>query len=157
MGACWWLYEWSCVLTAIADIWERYNSRWPCHKCHECCCGLLQLFRKPECSVQFKVVSLHSEKPICAPPHLSQCFLPLKQFQWQWKHCLEDVWRPQKRISLCNLHFQKVWRKYCFPSPAPSKTTSPRLYKNLKKTGKKKRQRKRRKRQRQKHRRGDMQ
>ena len=69
-------------------------------------------------------VSMCSEKPIYAPPHLSQCFLPLKQFQWQWKYCLEDVWRSQKRISLFNLHFQKVWRKYCFPSPAPSKTSS---------------------------------
>ena len=33
--------------------------------------------------VQFKMVSMHWEKPICAPPHLSYILLmlPLKQFQ----------------------------------------------------------------------------
>ena len=37
----------------------------------------------PFSSFQFKMVSMHSEKPICAPPRLSEVSptLPLKQFQ----------------------------------------------------------------------------
>ena len=76
-----------------------------------------------------------SEKPICAPHPVSPNVLPLKQFQWQWKYCLEDVWRPQKRISRFNLHFQNVWRQYFFPSPDPFKTSSSRLLRSSKKQG----------------------
>ena len=47
-------------------------------------CGLRLLpswFQK-DCSVQFKMVSMCSEKPICAPPRLSEVSstLPLKRF-----------------------------------------------------------------------------
>ena len=48
--------------------------------------GTLPLVRLPvfhSSSVQFKVVSMRSEMPICAPPHLSEMSpaSPLKQFQ----------------------------------------------------------------------------
>ena len=47
-------------------------------------------------SVQFKMVSMHSEKPICAPPHLSEVSpaLPLKRFQ-----CSSDCWWPSLVLS----------------------------------------------------------
>ena len=47
-------------------------------------------------SVQFKMVSMRSEKPICAPSHFSEVSstLPLKWFQ-----CLSDWWWPSLVLS----------------------------------------------------------
>ena len=47
-------------------------------------------------AVQFKMVSMHSEKLVCTPPHLSEVspVSPLKLFQ-----CLSDWWWPSLILS----------------------------------------------------------
>ena len=81
----------TCVLNwgkTIVDVW--FVLRWP-----YVVDGTNQLIASVllsvcVCSVRFKVVSMRSEKPICAPPRLSEVSptLPLKWFQcssdWRW-------------------------------------------------------------------------
>ena len=65
--------------------------------------GKLQVLVYPQfSSVQLKMVSMRSEKPICAPPRLSEVSptLPLKRFQcssdWRWPSLVlsrKIVWR----------------------------------------------------------------
>ena len=89
----------TCVLNwgkIILDVW--FILRWP-----YVVDGSKQLIASvlPSvcvCSVRFKVVSMRLEKPICAPPRLSEASppVPLKRFQWS------SDWRwPCTAVRVC--------------------------------------------------------
>ena len=63
-----------------------------------CCCCCCLAGEGQRSSVQFKVVSMRSEKPICAPPRLSEVspMLLLKQFRWSsdWRWLSLVLTRP---------------------------------------------------------------
>ena len=72
------------------STWSAIKSKLFC----PCVCVFVSVFRSAvksrDSSVQFKMVSMRSEKPICAPPRLSEVSpsSPLKRFQcssdWRW-------------------------------------------------------------------------
>ena len=72
--------------------------------------GTLSSWKLTLTSVQFKMVSMHSKKPICAPPHLSEVSLalPLKWFQ-----CSSDCWWPSLVLS------RKIIKHFLFSCFSP--------------------------------------
>ena len=72
--------------------------------------GTLSSWKLTLTSVQFKMVSIHSKKPICAPPHLSEVSLalPLKWFQ-----CSSDCWWPSLVLS------RKIIKHFLFSCFSP--------------------------------------